>query len=108
MAAASVETGFTVWGIDQTPYGPVELPTLISWIKDERVTAETWVFDARNCSWNKAPDIVELQMFFSKKAPAGAGTGESARGIEPGTLRRIKILAELSDDQLQRFAKFVE
>jgi hypothetical protein len=110
MAAASIETGFTVWGIDKTPYGPVELPTLISWIKDERVMADTWVFDARNCSWSKASEIIELQMFFRRKKADGA-TGETAaspRGIEPGALRRIKILAELSDDQLERFANFVE
>ena len=54
MAASATEAGFIVWGIDQTAYGPVELPTLVAWVKDERVTADTWVYAAKNSSWQKA------------------------------------------------------
>ena len=46
MAAIATDTGFIVWGIDRVAYGPVELPTLVSWVKDERVTADTWVYAA--------------------------------------------------------------
>ena len=62
---ASVATAdFIVWGVDQTPYGPVELPTLVSWIKDERVTADTWLFVGKTGDWQKAAQVPELQMFF--------------------------------------------
>lgn len=108
---AESETGFTVWGIDQTAYGPVELPTLVSWIKDERVTADTWLFVGRSRSWEKASEVQELQMFFHAKgvAPASAtATAFSSRGLDPRTLRRIKILAAMSDEQLMRFADFAE
>jgi hypothetical protein len=111
MAAIAIETGFIVWGIDQTAYGPVELPTLVSWVKDERVTADTWIFAAKNSSWQKAADLPELQMFFRSKR--GGASAEPAaitapRGIDPRALRRIKILASMTDDQLERFAQFVE
>ena len=30
---------YFIWGVDDSPYGPVELPVLIDWINDERVAA---------------------------------------------------------------------
>jgi hypothetical protein len=111
MAAIATETGFIVWGIDQTAYGPVELPTLVSWVKDERVTADTWIYAASNSSWQKAGEVPELQMFFrSKKDGAAAGVAEltTPRGLDPRALRRIKILGGMTDEQLEHFAQFVE
>ena len=111
MAAIATETGFIVWGIDQTAYGPVELPTLVSWVKDGRVTADTWIYAAKNSSWQKAGEVPELQMFFrSKKDGAAAGVAEltTPRGLDPRALRRIKILGGMTDEQLEHFAQFVE
>jgi CRP-like cAMP-binding protein len=91
----------------------VELPALISWVRDERVLADTWVFDGQNDRWRKAASLPELQLFFRKKTEPGPATvpadlagGES--DITPGMLRRVKALAELSDDQLRRFVRFME
>jgi CRP/FNR family transcriptional regulator, cyclic AMP receptor protein len=111
MAATVTDTGFFVWGIDQTAYGPVELPTLVSWVKDERVTADTWIFTARNCSWQTAADVPELQMFFRSKhsgASIGVALVTTPRCLDPRALRRIKILGTMTDEQLERFAEFVE
>jgi len=111
MAAIATEAGFIVWGIDQTAYGPVELPTLVSWVKDERVTADTWVYAAKNSSWQKAAEVPELQMFFRSKGKAaapGVAAMTAPTGIDPRALRRIKILVTLADDQLERFAQFTE
>jgi hypothetical protein len=35
--------GYKIWGADNVVYGPVELPTLVTWIQEERVLADTWV-----------------------------------------------------------------
>lgn len=109
MVASAVQmgAGYVVWGIDLAAYGPVELPTLVSWVKDERVTADTWVFVGKTNTWQKAEDIQELQMFFRHKSPEAPPMG-GPRGIEPGALRRIKILASMTEEQLERFAGFVE
>ena len=107
MASVAANTDFTVWGIDQTAYGPVELPTLVSWVKDERVTAETWIFAGRTGSWQKAVEVPELQMFFRPKATAPAINGAVGR-IDARALRRVKILAGMSDEQLERFGQFME
>ena len=95
---------FFIWGIDDSPYGPEELPTLVNWIKDERVLADTWVFARRDSTWQRAADIAELKMFFGKKFSREV----DGQTITPGILRRIKILAELNDAQLSHLADFLE
>jgi CRP/FNR family transcriptional regulator, cyclic AMP receptor protein len=97
------EAQFKVWGVDQAVYGPVELSTLVSWIKDDRVTAETWLFDVRKDSWHKAAALPELKSHFPSSAPA-AGLGSH---FKPGMLRRVKVLADLRDEQLERFASYM-
>jgi CRP/FNR family transcriptional regulator, cyclic AMP receptor protein len=95
---------YFIWGIDDSPYGPVELPTLVNWIKDERVLANTWVYARRDSTWQLAADITELKMFFGKKFARSAG----GSGLSPGSLRRIKILADLNDAQLSHLSDFLE
>ena len=97
-------TDYFIWGIDDSPYGPVELPTLVNWVKDERVLADTWVYARRDLSWQRAADIAELKMFFGKKFTRPA----EGSSITPGTLRRIKILADLNDAQLSHLSDFME
>lgn len=109
-ASDDSNTGFIVWGSDHVPYGPVELPTLVSWVKDERVTPETWIFRPLESWWKQASEVPELQMFFRKASRSDATSqgGKAPGGIEAGTLRRIKILAAMTDAQLERFASFVK
>ena len=106
MASPAIEDGLIVWGLDNTPYGPVELPTLVSWIKDERVTAETWLFVGKSKTWQKASEVPELQMFFRKAQ--GPLSAQPKKAVDPRILRRVKILGGLAEDQLQRFADFME
>jgi len=110
MDSNQTDPGYKIWGVDGVIYGPVELPTLVSWIKDERVTASTWIYREDNDVWQKAGQISELQMFFRAKPATGqAQSGPSpASNLKPGSLRRVKILAEMKDDQLERFAQFME
>ncbi len=113
-------TGFKIWGVDNVVYGPVELPMLVGWVKEERVTADTWVYGEKDDAWRKAPQVPELQMFFQPKTAASstvpaaskAGPGvsnETATNVlKPGSLRRIKIFADFQDAQLDRFLQFME
>jgi CRP/FNR family cyclic AMP-dependent transcriptional regulator len=105
MAAQADTSRYFIWGIDQAAYGPIELPTLVSWIRDERVLADTWVFNELEISWRRAADVPELQMFFAAKPGAATATPGA---IKAGALRRVKILAGLSDAQLERLAQAME
>jgi len=98
---------FFIWGIDDSPYGPVALPVLIDWISDERVLADTWVFARRDGSWRRAAEIPGLQAYFSQTIIPDSAASSGA-GIAPGSLRRIKILSQLNDAQLDRLAEFME
>jgi CRP/FNR family cyclic AMP-dependent transcriptional regulator len=106
---------YFIWGVDDMPYGPVELSTLVDWIKDERVIAETWVFSRNVAKWQQAAELAEIRDYFGVKvaAPAPAPIEPpvekpSQKGFKPGMLRRIKILAELSDAQLAQLAEYLE
>jgi hypothetical protein len=105
--AENVQYG--IWAADNIVYGPVELPALIGWVKDERVTAETWVFEFACERWRKADEIPELQGCFRKRSASGAQLVAAVdSGITPGMLRRVKALADFTDDQLQRLVGFME
>jgi hypothetical protein len=98
---------FFIWGIDDAPYGPVELPVLVNWIKDERILADTWVFARRAGTWQRAADITELKMFFHPRTGVAVQTAPRT-GLTPGALRRVKILADLNDAQLAHLSDFME
>ena len=103
---ASINDYF-IWGIDDSPYGPVPLPVLVDWISDERVLPETWIFTRSGGVWQKAADISELKDFFQTGTGLFSLTSTSAR-LKPGSLRRIKILADMKDAQLAHLADFLE
>jgi len=107
MKGKEVPNDYFIWGIDDSPYGPVELPVLIDWISDERVLADTWVFARRDGSWRRAAEIPGLQAYFSQTIIPDSAASSGA-GIAPGSLRRIKILSQLNDAQLDRLTEFME
>jgi hypothetical protein len=111
VAAETNHVVFCIWAADNVVYGPVELPTLITWVKDERVLADTWIFDWNNDRWRKASNLPELHLYFRKKSATPGSRADfviDKAEITPGMLRRVKALAELSDDELSRFARFME
>jgi CRP-like cAMP-binding protein len=98
---------YIIWGVDDSPYGPIQLPVLIEWIKDERVLPDTWIFARSGGVWQKASDTTELKDFFRTELEP-IFVAPSAVSFKPGVLRRIKILAGLKDAQLAHLAEFLE
>jgi hypothetical protein len=94
---------YFIWGVDDSPYGPVELSMLLDWIKDGRVLADTWVYEKSADAWGKASQFPELQGHFGKASQAAVDSG-----ITPSMLRRIKILGHLKDTQLAHLCDFIE
>ena len=104
MPATDNRKAFLIWGVDQAVYGPVELPTLVAWIKDERVFADTWIHSCREGTWRKAADVPELQSLFQpNQKPAPPDTS-----LDSTVLRHFKVFASLDDAQLAGFARFLE
>jgi hypothetical protein len=105
---------YSIWGVDKIIYGPVDLPILVNWVQEERVTAKSWIHREDTDAWQKAERLPELKMFFQPgtSSPATAtmlgARSETSTTPRPGALRRIRILAGLTDAQLERFARFTE
>jgi hypothetical protein len=116
MSEPSAITGFRIWAVDNVVYGPVDLATLIAWAKDERVNADTWVFVESEPGWRHAGEVsalasaVDWSAVAAEMSAEGRVTAQSAAAanLKPGALRRIKIFATLSDEQLAQFLAHME
>jgi len=103
--------GYSIWGVDKVVYGPVDLPMLVNWVQEERVTADSWIYLQDTDAWQKAAHIPELKMFFQTRGATHATEptlDTTSMTLRPGTLRRVRILAGLNDAQLERFVRFTE
>jgi hypothetical protein len=111
MLTENTGPAYYIWGVDQAAYGPVELPGLVNWVKEERVLADTWVYGGETKSWTKASQIPELKMFFRSKPQYVEELDDkidNAAALTTGALRRIKIFAEMDDNQLGTLIKYAE
>lgn len=99
---------FRTWGNDNISYGPVELPELVTWIRQGRVMRNTWIFSESKGEWARAADLPELKALFKSKLPPGSQTSSAAATMAPGSLRRIKIFAEMDETQLASFLQYME
>jgi len=99
---------YHVWGLDYVAYGPVELPTLVSWIRDERVLPDSWIFRHDKGEWTKAAETTELKVLFKSKGASSGGAAAATQGITPSSLRRIKILAAMEERHLASFLQYLE
>jgi CRP-like cAMP-binding protein len=99
---------YLAWGTDKIAYGPVELPGLVTWIKQGRVTPNSWVFREKDSTWSRASDLPELKVLFKSKLPPAAAASAEALGIQPGSLRRIKMLADVEERLLASLLTYLE
>ncbi len=105
-----LEPLYRIWGADNVVHGPVSLPTLTDWVKAKRVTRRAWVFAEARQQWLRAEDLPQLNLYFGSHQRARPEIVMRARemGVTPEVLRRIKILAQLDANQLERFIEFIE
>ena len=97
---------FRTWGEDNISYGPVELPALVTWLRQGRVLRNTWVFSEQRGEWARAGEMIELKGMF--KSGAGAPSATATPGITPGLLRRVKIFVDMDERQLASFLQYME
>jgi CRP-like cAMP-binding protein len=103
----NTSVNYRAWGADNIAYGPMELPSLVAWIKQGKVTATTWVFKEMDGAWSRASDLPELKVLFKSKLPPGTAASAGA-GIQPGSLRRIKMLADVDERLLASLLAYLE
>ncbi len=103
-------SGYKVWAVDDVVYGPVNLPSLVEWVQDERVVADTWIYELETAFWRKAGELDPLKLFFGQTSanPVLPKADPLVPGVKPGTLRRVKIFAGMTDQQLGRFVQLMQ
>lgn len=110
MQTRTSEPTYRIWGADNIMSSPANLPALTDWAKAGRVTADTWVFIEAQQAWKQAAALPELNLIFGSHQHARNTVVLRARtmGVTPEVLRRIKVLSQMSDNQLERFIEFIE
>ena len=98
---------FRTWGNDNISYGPLELPALVDWARKGRVSRNSWIFREDKGEWVRAGDMPELKILFKAKT-TGADAAAPAHGITPGSLRRIRIFADMDEQKLASFLQYME
>lgn len=98
--------GFKVLALDDMLYGPVDLPSIQNWIRDERVNADTWIHCVTTKKWFPAADHPDLRPLLGLD-PLDDTSGINP-ALRPSVLRRVRTLADLSDEQLRRVGKIGE
>jgi len=104
----NASVNYRAWGADNIAYGPVELPGLVAWIKQGKVTANSWVFKEKDGAWSRASDLSELKVLFKSKLPPNVAASAESLGIQPGSLRRIKMLADVEERLLASLLTYLE
>jgi CRP-like cAMP-binding protein len=99
---------FHAWGLDRIAYGPVELPALVKWVREGRVLSDSWIFRDDKSEWVRAAAMGELKLFFATKTVPGSAGATTAEAITPGSLRRIKVLADMEERQLASLLQYLE
>ena len=104
---ANPTVNYRVWGKDNIAYGPMELPTLVNWLKQGRVPSNSWIFK-EDAGWAQASDMAELKVLFKSKLPPAVAAAADAIGIQPGALRRIKMFADVDERLLASILPYLE
>jgi CRP-like cAMP-binding protein len=99
---------YRAWGEDNIAYGPVELPALVTWIRQGKVRANSWVFKEPDGVWSRASDLTELKVLFKSKLPPAAAAAAETLGVQPGSLRRIKMLSDVEERLLASLLSYLE
>ncbi len=66
------------------------------------------MFKEQDCAWACAVDLPELKLLFKSKLPPGTAAAAQAMGMLPGSLRQIKMLADVEERLLASLLPYLE
>lgn len=110
MPERSDAVDYKVWAVDNVVYGPVNFSTLESWVQDERVAEDTWIYQISKNIWFKAGDFRQFRLYFDAPEDESQPTNQTATPppVSMGTLKRIKLFGLLDDSQLHDLGSYLE
>ena len=101
---------YKIIATDEHVYGPINLEMLRQWVKDQRVDAKTWVYENVLDRWIHASKLSVLADLFTEEHPVPSPTSLPSEHptLRPGQLRRLKVFADMTEEQLSTFVSLVE
>jgi hypothetical protein len=104
---------YKVWAADDVVYGPVSFATAVDWINELRILPGMWLYPMDTGKWSKASELPELSGHFAGVVPASEQPKPPEHSplipdVPVGALRKVKLLKTMDDQQLGRFAQFME
>jgi len=109
MEPKSRASTYRVWASEKIVYGPYTLATLVEWVRQQRVLADTWIYSERKGTWNQAASMAELKLLFDPTQSRPGHMVKAVRaGVNPDVMLHIKVLAGFNDAQLDSFVRYME
>jgi CRP-like cAMP-binding protein len=102
---------FKVLSSDKRLYGPIDLETLIQWVRERRVQRETWIHSETANHWFAAGSLDNLQTEFDDLTTAAEETPNSSPALDAVTveeLREFERFAPYSNEELALLISFCE
>ena len=106
----STDATFKVLSSDNLIYGPINLATLVQWVRERRVQRETWIFSELANNWLPSESIAQLQPEFDSLAVGAEPleTSDPMRGVTVDELRQFERFAPYSNEELALLINFCE
>ncbi len=103
---------YKVWAMDDVVYGPIQPDAMRQWIAELRVLPDMWVYPTDILKWVHAKELDEFAADFRRQPAAKPAPADNPspliEGVPPGTLRKAGLFADMDDQQLGRFAQFMQ
>lgn len=111
MQADSADAVFKVLSSDNLIYGPIDLVTLVQWVRERRVQRDSWILVETANDWGAAGSISALQPEFdalAEVAEAAPAAEVNSPAISLEELRGFERFAPYSNEDLTVLITFCE
>ena len=98
---------YYIFAEDHQAYGPADPEQLKQWACDGLISPRTWVYQSKGDIWSRGEGVILLAGLLATPTPLPAPSPTMV-GLKPGQLRRIRLLADLNDEQVEQFVAMVE
>jgi CRP-like cAMP-binding protein len=112
----SKEERYFVFAEDRQTYGPADTDLLKQWVRDGLISPQSWIYQQHADAWSRAGGLPALQGILvsheettpASSAPTASDGAAPAPVIKGSQLRRIRLFAEMTDEQAGQFVDLFE
>jgi len=99
---------FYVFAEDHQVYGPADASLIQQWAQQGLVSSKSWIYHEKADAWSRAEKVPPLKQFLVRGQTTLTEAPQAAGGLRAGQLRRIRLFADMTDEQAEKFVNLVE